>query len=81
MWVALEVVSNIWAPNNALHRIACKRRFVRLLAPSECERCVGMDLLIATHALAEDCTLISADRVFARVPGLRVLDWAASPNK
>lgn len=36
-----------------------------------------MDLLIATHALAEDCTLISADRAFARVPGLRVLDWSA----
>lgn len=37
----------------------------------------AMDLLIATHALAEDCTLISADRAFARVPGLRVLDWSA----
>ena len=36
-----------------------------------------MDLLIATHALAEDCTLISADRAFARVPGLRVLDLSA----
>ena len=40
-----------------------------------------MDLLIATHALAEDCTLVSADRVFAQVPGLRVLDWSASPSK
>ena len=39
-----------------------------------------MDLLIATHALAEDCTLISADRAFGRVPGLRVLDWSASPG-
>lgn len=37
-----------------------------------------MDLLIATHALAEDCTLISADRVFAQVPGLRVFDWSAA---
>ena len=37
----------------------------------------AMDLLIATHALAEDCTLISADRAFARVPGLRVLDLSA----
>jgi tRNA(fMet)-specific endonuclease VapC len=40
-----------------------------------------IDLLIATHALAEDCTLISADRAFARVPGLRVLDWSATPSK
>lgn len=36
-----------------------------------------MDLLIATHALAEDCTLISADRAFAQVPGLRARDWSA----
>lgn len=41
----------------------------------------AMDLLIATHALANDCTLISADRAFAQVPGLRVLDWSAPPNK
>jgi tRNA(fMet)-specific endonuclease VapC len=34
-----------------------------------------MDLLIASHALAEDCTLVSADRVFAQVPGLRLFDW------
>lgn len=40
-----------------------------------------MDLLIATHALAEDCTLISADRAFAQVPGLHLLDWSAAPNK
>lgn len=38
-----------------------------------------MDLLIATHALAEDCTLVSADRAFAHVPGLRILDWTAVP--
>lgn len=36
-----------------------------------------MDLLIATHALAEDCTLISVDCAFAQVPGLRALDWSA----
>jgi tRNA(fMet)-specific endonuclease VapC len=37
----------------------------------------AMDLLIAAHALAEDCTLVSADRAFTQVPGLRVLDWSA----
>jgi tRNA(fMet)-specific endonuclease VapC len=37
----------------------------------------AMDLLIAAHALANDCILISADRAFAQVPGLRVLDWSA----
>jgi tRNA(fMet)-specific endonuclease VapC len=41
----------------------------------------AMDLLIATHAMAENCTLISADRAFAQVPDLRVLDWSATPNK
>lgn len=41
----------------------------------------SMDLLIATHALAEGCTLVSADRAFAQVPELRVLDWTALPTK
>ncbi|MBU0622445.1 MAG: type II toxin-antitoxin system VapC family toxin [Gammaproteobacteria bacterium] len=40
----------------------------------------AMDLLIATHALAENCTLISADRAFTQVPGLRVLDWTGSTD-
>ena len=36
------------------------------------------DLLIAAHALALDCTLITAnEREFARVPGLRVENWLA----
>ncbi|MBI1282787.1 MAG: PIN domain-containing protein [Thiobacillus sp.] len=40
-----------------------------------------MGLLIATHALTEDCTLVSADRAFAHVPGLTFFDWTtASPN-
>ena len=39
----------------------------------------AMDLLIAAHALAENCILVSADRAFTQVPGLRVLDWSASP--
>jgi len=40
-----------------------------------------MDLLIATHALTEDCTLVSADRAFAQVPDLRVLDWTTPVTK
>ena len=36
----------------------------------------AMDLLIAAHAQAEGCTLVSADRAFTQVPGLRVLDWS-----
>lgn len=40
-----------------------------------------MDLLIASHAMAEDCTLVSADRAFTQVPGLRLLDWSTSTPK
>lgn len=34
------------------------------------------DLLIAAHALAANCTLVSANgREFSRVPGLKVVNW------
>ncbi len=36
------------------------------------------DLLIAAHALADDCTVVTANqREFSRVPGLRVVNWLA----
>jgi len=38
----------------------------------------AMDMLIAAHAIAAGCTLISADRAFMQVPGLRVIDWSAN---
>ena len=33
-----------------------------------------LDLLIAAHALTEGCTLVTADRAFAQVPGLTIED-------
>lgn len=36
----------------------------------------AMDLLIAAHALTENCTLVSADKAFGQVPGLTVFDWS-----
>ena len=33
-----------------------------------------MDLLIAAHALADNCALVTADRAFAQVPGLKTHD-------
>jgi len=36
-----------------------------------------LDLLIAAHALAAGCTLVTADRAFAQVPGLVVEDLAS----
>lgn len=36
------------------------------------------DLLIAAHALAEDCTLVTAnERGFSRVPSLKIENWLA----
>jgi tRNA(fMet)-specific endonuclease VapC len=36
----------------------------------------AMDLLIAAHAVAEGCILVTADRAFSKVPGLKTLDWS-----
>jgi tRNA(fMet)-specific endonuclease VapC len=39
------------------------------------------DLFIAAHALALDCTLVTAnDREFKRVPGLKVENWLNNPD-
>ncbi len=34
-----------------------------------------LDLLIAAHALALDATLVTHDRAFRHIPGLRTEDW------
>ena len=34
-----------------------------------------MDLLIASHAISEGCTLVSADQAFRQVPGLPLETW------
>jgi tRNA(fMet)-specific endonuclease VapC len=36
----------------------------------------GMDLMIAAHALALGAVLVTSDRVFRRVKGLKIEDWA-----
>jgi len=36
----------------------------------------NLDTMIAAHALAAGCTLVSHDRAFVRVAGLEVEDWA-----
>lgn len=38
----------------------------------------AMDMLIAAHAVERDAILISADRAFAKIPDLTVLDWNAA---
>ena len=58
----------------------CAQRYALLRAELETRGTplAPMDLLIASHALTENCTLVSADKVFAHVPGLRVFDWSAA---
>lgn len=61
---------------------ACARRYASLRAALEQDGLPlsPVDLLIASHAIAEACTLVTADRAFARVPGLQMLDWTADPG-
>jgi len=36
----------------------------------------AMDMMIAAHALAAGCVLVTRDQAFQRVKGLKVADWA-----
>jgi len=61
---------------------ACAERYGPLRAELDAlgKPLAPMDLLIAAHALAEECTLVSGDRVFAQVPGLKVVDWRGTSS-
>jgi tRNA(fMet)-specific endonuclease VapC len=37
----------------------------------------ALDLLIGSHALSSQMTLITNDRVFAKIDGLKIADWTA----
>ena len=39
-----------------------------------------LDTMIAAHALAHDFTLVTNDKAFARIPGLRIEDWTKGPQ-
>lgn len=78
-----RIVENYLACVNILPwTSACAQRYSQLRAELEVlgKPLAPMDLLIVTHAQTEDCTLVSADRAFAQVPGLRLLDWSNSPQ-
>jgi tRNA(fMet)-specific endonuclease VapC len=36
----------------------------------------NLDLMVAAHALALGMVLVTSDRVFGRVKGLKIQDWA-----
>lgn len=40
----------------------------------------AFDLMIAAHALALDAVLVSNDRAFAQLPGLKLDNWAAGED-
>ena len=48
---------------------------IRALLEREGEPMGNLDLLIAAQALAMDVILVTNDRVFRRVKGLRIEDW------
>ncbi len=54
------------------------RHYARLRAVLEehGEPMGNLDLMIAAHALAAEAILVTNDRVFKRVKGLRVEDWS-----
>jgi tRNA(fMet)-specific endonuclease VapC len=39
----------------------------------------NLDMMIATHALAAEAVLVTHDRVFHRVKGLKIEDWSKAP--
>lgn len=55
----------------------CARTYGRLRADLEREGkpLAVMDLLIASHALSEGCTLVTADQAFANVAELQLEAW------
>ncbi|MGA8215183.1 MAG: type II toxin-antitoxin system VapC family toxin [Candidatus Sulfotelmatobacter sp.] len=59
---------------------AAARHHARLRAALEenGEPMGNLDLMIAAHSLAVGTTLVSNDRVFRRVRGLKVEDWSKS---
>jgi tRNA(fMet)-specific endonuclease VapC len=49
---------------------------IRAALEKEGEPMGNLDMMIAAQALAEDAVLVTHDRVFRRVKGLRVEDWS-----
>ncbi len=56
---------------------AAAREYAELRASIECEGhpMGNLDLMIAAHAMALGTVLVTSDRVFGRVKGLKIEDW------
>ena len=58
--------------------VSAADHYARLRAAQSGQLLGYMDTLIACHALAEDLTLVTNnERDFARIPGLKMENWAA----
>ena len=55
---------------------ACGRLRARLEA--EGTPMGNLDTMIAAHALAAGCVVVTRDKAFSRVPGLQVEDWSVA---
>jgi tRNA(fMet)-specific endonuclease VapC len=49
--------------------------YARIRATLEGEPVSNLDLMIAAQALAAEAVLVTHDRVFRRVKGLKIEDW------
>ena len=59
------------------HAAALQYGELRAGLEAACTPLGNLDTLIAAHALAVGVTLVTRDRAFQRVPGLRVEDWSS----
>jgi tRNA(fMet)-specific endonuclease VapC len=59
---------------------ATARRYAALRADLERRgrSLAALDLMIAAHAVERDAVLVTNDRAFGAVPGLRIEDWTAA---
>jgi tRNA(fMet)-specific endonuclease VapC len=57
------------------HSVATRYGTVRAELQSGGKTLAPLDMLIATHALEADATLVTNDQAFRHVPGLNLEDW------
>ena len=66
----LRVLIAPWSADCALHYAPLRHRLERAGTPLS-----AMDMLIAAQAVAAGATLVSSDRAFRHIKGLKLADW------
>ncbi len=77
----LEALIRVVPVRYGVHRSICEHYAVQFTRLRAAGTPIGAnDLWIASHALADDCTLVTNNlREFERVVGLRLENWAENP--